>query len=155
MSSIIFLDIEGVILTGCYSGRPVISSERLTGKFDPLTIYWLNRLSMETGAEIVITSTWRFAFDLDELRTKFRNSGFRGRITGHLSTNIDFPRSNHIRSWLQAHDIHRYVIIDDVVDDLKEEFPGHFVETSYHRGLTAETYLQAKQCLKQDELIPV
>ncbi len=150
MDKIIFLDIEGVIFTGCYSGEPEMTPGGCTGRFDPLAIYWLNRLTMETGASIVITSTWRYIYSLESLRRQFLNSGFRGKILGYTPINIDVPRSRNIQDWLDSHEVDQFVIIDDVADDLAYVFPGHYIGTSYHRGLTVETYHRGKERFAQE-----
>jgi len=155
MANVIFLDIEGVVFTGCYSGEADLNSVKNGSRFDPLAIYWLNRLVMETGADVVITSTWRYIFNLSQLRQQFSSAGFRGNVVDYIPIDIDVPRSRNIRRWMYTNEVDQFVIIDDVADDLAKVFPDRFIRTSYHRGLTFETYAQSKAILLDSTEIAV
>lgn len=59
----LFLDIDGVLNTGCYqdllmkSGQDIIDEEGAL--FDPIAIENLKYIVEKTSAKIVLTSTWR------------------------------------------------------------------------------------------------
>jgi hypothetical protein len=117
---IIFLDIDGVLvhLTHNPSGR------KLRKDFDPACVAVLNRLVKETGAKIVISSTWRHFDPLDELRGKFTEAGFEGEIIG--VTPMIINRGDEILKWIRDNNYTgRFIVIDDDVYDIEpyEDIP--------------------------------
>jgi hydroxymethylpyrimidine pyrophosphatase-like HAD family hydrolase len=67
---IIFLDIDGVMNTDTH----LVRSEVHEGlEFCPIAIRVLQEVIKETGAKVVISSTWRAGRSVDELQDIFRN----------------------------------------------------------------------------------
>lgn len=116
-------------------------------EFSPESIKWLNKLTDETGAKIVVSSTWRLGRNLAEITKIFRTVGITGNIVGttpyleyeeYKGKSIgSVERGKEIEFWLANHgyryfffnekdkaeydeetDIGNYVIIDDDEDML-------------------------------------
>jgi hypothetical protein len=125
---IIFLDFDGVLT----------NRKTRFGSADPVCVASLNKITFATGAEIVVSSTWRMQ-GLDAIRHNLF-------LWGVLKTPIDVTprlqsdsatRGSEIRQWLVEHPgTNRFVILDDDadMDDLRE----HLVKCDTNIGLTPE-----------------
>jgi hypothetical protein len=123
---IIFLDIDGVLRT---HGSDLWWSNELGKDIPPFhkrlfskdAVENLNYIVALTGAKVVITSTWRIYYTLDELINVFRERGFNGKIIG--TTEILENRGDEIIDWLNNHKIDNYVVIDDNISDVISKIP--------------------------------
>jgi hypothetical protein len=120
--NVIFLDIDGVLRTD-KSDRfwsKVLNQDIPTSIFDrklsPTSIKILNEIILITDAKVVITSMWRTVYDLDKLKSIFKDSGFKGEIVGE--TNQFGYRGEEIQEWLDTNYINKYVVVDDSVRDI-------------------------------------
>ncbi|MFS8068824.1 MAG: HAD domain-containing protein [Byssovorax sp.] len=142
---VIFLDIDGVLNSAAFFA----SGPHGFGDIDPAPVARLEQLLARSGAQVVISSTWRLAFSPAELRARLAAKGFTGEILGCTpevptrATSIlgafFFPRCAEIRAWLAAQAVppERFVILDDAElepADLVELQPC-FVRTDPERGL--------------------
>lgn len=146
---VVFLDFDGVLNTGFGPGHPI-----LVGR--------LNRITRQTGAVIVVHSSWRTTRSVDQLRTILASWGVRGPVVDKCPSPLnyqqtptdiwvgeeswaDFKRgilSDHerciaIQRWLNDHpEVERYVILDDCPD--LGHFVGkpEFIRTDMRTGLT-------------------
>ena len=101
---IIFLDIDGVL-------GHVGSNERL----DPRCIEQLDWLIESTRAEVILTSSWRDVFGLEETQRRLAAAGFRGRLAGAAPCMPSGTRSDEINAFLAGlSEPARFVILDDV-----------------------------------------
>jgi len=132
---IIFLDIDGVL--NVY-GR---ERDRFGQIFHQPYVDNLKRIIDETGAKIVISSTWRFA-GLQVMKELWEERNLPGEV---ISITIDcyqyvgegkeefydrVERGHEIQDWLDGRtDIESYVIIDDDNDFLPHQ-RGNFVRTA-------------------------
>ena len=132
---IIFLDIDGVL--------NVMNPERdvYGSLFHPQFVENLKRLVEETGAKIVISSTWRFS-GLEWLSAMWLDREMPGQllditpftaspelIERHYDPMMGgSERGYEIQQWLEDHVVDRYVIIDDDNDMLLTQNPS-FVQT--------------------------
>lgn len=120
--NVIFLDIDGVLRTD-KSDRfwsKFLNQDIPTSIFDrklsPTSIKILNEIILITDAKVVITSMWRTVYDLDKLKSIFKDSGFKGEIVGE--TNQFGYRGEEIQEWLDTNYINKYVVVDDSVRDI-------------------------------------
>ena len=153
MMKVIFLDIDGVLNTQDWHSRKTNDTPRdeFGWVFDPVAVENLAHIIKETGASIVISSSWKF-LGLAKLREmwKIRNlPGIVLDITPNtisdellLNANLDemklgVCRGNEIKEWLSKHkgEVSNYVIIDDF-DDLLPEQDDHVVLTDTLIGIT-------------------
>ena len=126
MRPVIFLDIDGVL-------APIRRWDRY-GDLDPACIEVLNAIIADVGADVVVSSTWRYGKTAAELQQILEGGGFAGRVID--TTPIGTPgasRGDEIAAWLAAHNVSGYVIIDDHVD--VGELRTHLVQTHPAHGL--------------------
>jgi hypothetical protein len=119
--------------------------------FDPVAVANLAHIIDETGAVIVISSSWKF-YGVPKLRKMWEIRNLPGTILDItpntvsdemlLNANLDemelgVCRGNEIKEWLSKHkgEVSNYVIIDDF-DDLLPEQENHTVLTDSLIGIT-------------------
>jgi hypothetical protein len=121
---VIFLDFDGVL-------APIRRWDRY-GDLDPACIQVLNEIVARGGADVVVSSTWRYGKTVAELQEILDAVGFTGRVVD--KTPIGAPGANRgeeIAAWLAEHAVGGYVIIDDhvVMGELRTQLvltqPGH------------------------------
>ena len=155
MEKIIFLDIDGVLNTNWWYSQ----MDRNTPKdkygyaFDPRSVANLKKILDETGADIVISSSWK-SFGLSELEDMWQDRGLPGKLIGitpnsvsdEMLLNADLDhmeifsiRGMEIKEWMGKHGkkVSHYVIIDDM-DNFLPEQKSHFVQTDPEVGITEE-----------------
>lgn len=142
---VIFLDIDGVLNSEVFwttqkqhirkqlaleAGRTKDEASALAN-IDPEGVARILKIVKETGAEIVVSSTWRYD---DCLNYKLRFMGIP-HTYGITPWSRDRHRGSEIKEWLDEHpEVTNYVIIDDDNDMLDEQEP-HFVQTSWYDGI--------------------
>lgn len=145
----IFLDFDGVITV---PPKWCIKAEKLK---------WLKRIVDETGAKIVISSSWRCGVP-PSLETTIEKMIGRPKRCPHnrmLNWFIDnlydvtpiysSPRGREIQAWLDQHpEVDNYVILDDDGDMLPSQ-TYHFVQTNYEDGLTEAEAVRAIKVLNR------
>jgi hypothetical protein len=124
---VIFLDVDGVLVHTRTVGKG-IGKERLwrhLAKIDPRCMKRLARIIEETGASVVVSSTWRLGqHQMDALRKAFRMAGAPDRrstiigVTGVRNVGkgiiLEDPRTQEISDWLSENGpVEKYVVIDD------------------------------------------
>lgn len=147
---IIFLDIDGVLNCELYYKETPPELRRETYPLSEMCkerISWLNELCKNTGAKIVISSTWRIGRELEELQNLFIQVGATFEIIGKTPHMRDrgCVRGNEIHRWildnsekiigLPYYDFKDYAIIDDDSDMLLWQ-QKHFFQTDNYSGLT-------------------
>ena len=172
---IIFLDIDGVLNHQNWFSRrhkevdqnDVVSHYPFY-EFDPESVEQLNRIIDETGAKVVVSSTWRLGRTITQLQEILDRVGFIGEIVGitpHLSCKLPYedkggytiPRGCEIDWWLKneggfqrinwsTEEQQKYIdksivknyIIIDDDSDILYNQREHFIHTSFMSGLTNE-----------------
>ena len=152
MGKVIFLDIDGVLNTKWWYTQ----MDRYTPKdkygyaFDPNAVANLKRIIDETGADIVISSSWK-SFGFSELEDMWQDRGLPGKLIGitpnsvsdEMLLNADLDhmelfsiRGMEIKEWLSKNGkrVSNYVIIDDM-DNMLPEQKSHFVQTDSEIGI--------------------
>jgi hypothetical protein len=106
---VIFLDIDGVL-------APIRRWDRY-GDLDPGCIRVLNEIVRQGGADVVVSSTWRYGKTVAELQAMLDARGFTGAVVDKTPTGAPgADRGDEITAWLAEHAVCGYVIIDDHVD---------------------------------------
>lgn len=158
---VIFLDVDGVL-------NSEVSREQERNNFDnwmehevsDMHINNLKKIVDATGAQIVLSSSWRFDhpkatgrdFIADPLMKildrKLKAVGLDIiDVTPDLRGKI---RGAEIQDWLDRHsEVERFVILDDDVDMMEEQKP-FFVNTTFKNGLTEEMANKAIEILNKD-----
>lgn len=122
----------------------------LEGQFDPQAVALLNELLEAIDAQIVLTSSWRSNFDLQEMNELFSKVGICRSIisyTPNLNSGHGYiTRGNEILKWCldnesvtkcKADKYEDYLILDDHADFLLSQ-SNNFFQTDAAFGLTAE-----------------
>lgn len=166
MRKVVFLDIDGVLNTKWWYTQ----MDRNTPKdkygyaFDPNAVSNLKKIIDETGADIVISSSWK-SFGISELEDMWQDRGLPGKLIGItpntvsdemlLSADLDNMelfsiRGTEIKEWLTKHGKHvsHYAIIDDM-DNMLTEQRLHFVKTDPEIGITVDDAEKAIMILNQ------
>ena len=153
MKKIIFLDIDGVLNTERWyvkTGREP-DADGYGVPFDPVAIDCLRRIISETGAEIVISSSWKW-LGLNTMRNMWKDRNLPGKviditpdkISDELLFSLDLDgfdvtklKGFEIAEWLSLHekDVSQYVIIDDE-DCVLPSQSEHLILTDPNLGIT-------------------
>ena len=171
---VIFLDFDGVLNSQSWYKRRVdevglkdVHTNYPNYEIDPETVKRLNFIISETGAKVVVSSTWRLGRTVEDLHNILKFAGFSGEIidvTSHMRIkDYSVPRGCEIDKWLEDKDFRRvdwsveklrakvekaqvknYVILDDDSDMLYNQ-REHFVQTSWMTGITDD---DAKKCVE-------
>ena len=155
MNKVIFLDIDGVLNTKWWYTQMNRNTpkDKFGYAFDPKAVANLRRIVEETGADIVISSSWK-CMGLSEMEEMWRARCLLGKIIGLtpnsvsngllLNADIDSIELFHIRGeeikeWLKMHEkqVSNYTIIDDM-DNMLPDQQSHFVQTNPEEGITEE-----------------
>jgi hypothetical protein len=130
---VLFLDVDGVLNSKAWMIRSPRASFM---ELDPAAIARVQRIVAQTGAKVVLSSTWRL---MDELVVSLLRAGVPvfsktpdlARKGGGL-----LPRSREIAAWLLEHpEVTKYAIVDDDVDAGYGALAPSFVHTDARYGL--------------------
>ena len=122
----IFLDFDGVV-------APISRWDRY-GDLDPACVRVLNEIVAGGGADVVVSSTWRYGKTVAELQALLDAQGFKGRVLDKTPTGAPgSDRGEEISAWLAEHDVGGYVIIDDHLG--MGRLADHLVLTQPGQGL--------------------
>ena len=149
--NIIFLDIDGVLNCG---GTEDLAPSGCIGVED-MMIRNLKKIVDDTGAKIVLTSTWKSEWskgadykseDFNYLENRLRefNITIFDKTNDHISN-----RGEGIKKYLRTHpEITNWVVIDDFIfDDYDDKISKHFIHTDQCYGLTFKRALEAIESL--------
>jgi hypothetical protein len=163
---IIFLDIDGVLNS---EEDPDFSKELFNPvDINPKFIKRLNKIIEDTGANVVISSSWRrsdygtglMGLTIDELRAGLKGRGFTGQIvsvTPHLYRTFDGKmkdRTDEIQKWLDdcEYEIESFVILDDYWPiEFTQKFPDNFVHQVGSLGLQEDQMNKAIEILTKSQ----
>lgn len=136
---IIFLDIDGALngdafLRDVHERAASIDSPEAwkLANIDPRRVELLNRIIEETGAKVVLSSSWRQTTSLDEMQSLLEQLGFVGELVDETPQQKGMSRRDEIEAWLQANDVRSYVVVDDDLSCFGMR--GRIVHTSARRG---------------------
>lgn len=120
MSPIIFLDIDGVLAHRNYS---IVRKPGGAPSLDPKCVARLNKIIKETGAKVVVHSTWINGFPLKVIQDRLQEAGF-DLSDLHVEWPAAGPKPKNILQWLQRHaDTVNFVILED--EQLFDLVPGN------------------------------
>jgi len=146
---VIFLDIDEVL----WFTRVKMALPDADG-IDPVSAGMLRRICDDTGAKLVVTSTWRSS--ADRCRAMFDTHG----LTKHLWSPIGDPvddwrvedqnasRTLAIRNWLADHpNVTIWAIFDDSRQDFNAQMLGRLVHVNALYGIGIDEYRRAMKLL--------
>lgn len=125
---ILFLDIDGVLISNASARKYGVR------KADPELVKLLNQITHATGAQIVVSSTWRVFDDIEKILVEW---GVTAPVMGKTCYPHGLARGIEIHEWLLETklEIERFAILDD--DQCMEPLMGHLVLTKWATGLTS------------------
>lgn len=167
MKKIIFLDIDGVCNSSKYFDSE-LSLQQAAGKsdaqimlvshdlhLDPAALQLINELVDQTGAEVVVSSTWKSTYTIDAFNKLFTARGATFKVVGrtptiHGSFQKHVPRGREIKAYLDDLEVQpdAFVILDDR-DDMNQLFK-YLVKTNVIDGFTRIHLARAIQILNGD-----
>lgn len=170
MKKVIFLDFDGVLNTEHNQNMLRYHGEAWQDEhgalFDSKAVAELKRIVDDTGADIVIESSWKY-IGLEAMQQMWAERNMPGAVIGItpssasdswlLSANPDdFDPANgrwkgvEIEAWIadNLHEDARFVIIDDEYVILDSQQP-HFVQTDSYDGITPELADKAIEILNR------
>lgn len=155
--SLIFLDFDGVLNTEQYQAELAISGKSGRDTWGPLfdlrAVENLRVLIEETGAMIVVTSTWRYIHGLMGLKDMWKARSLPGNILSILPCDSLMPaRGEEIAEYLKKHKDAPYVILDDI-DEFEEMQIPNFIKVNPVKGLSAKDAQKATAILQNRHII--
>lgn len=146
---ILFLDFDGVLNSAQHPALP--PGGGMMG-IAPEHVAVLNAVVEDTGAKVVVSSTWRLGRDALDLQTLLEGAGFTGYVIGRTpdltrragALYAAVQRGHEIQAWMDAwsatmcddEPIESFAIVDD--DDDMGELRGRLVQTDFRTGLQDE-----------------
>ena len=116
---------------------------------DERAICQLRRIVETTGAEIILSSSWRWYKDQrNTVHKQLKRKNIDFIDTTPVEITIKMSRADEINAWLEKHpEIDNYVILDD--EEIKDiKLIPHLVRTTFKHGLTRDKAEQAIKILK-------
>jgi hypothetical protein len=142
---VIILDVDGVL--NCAMTTDRIEDPHDGYKYiglDTDKIERLNKIVVETGAKIVLSTTWR-KFDHFKSYLYRRmaqvNPELPGMVIGQTPIHMydHGMRAEEIDEWLSTEPkVKQFIVLDDLACDNLDKFGESFIQTYYSNGLTDE-----------------
>ena len=159
---IVFLDIDGVLNSDTWEKTDEYNKGEYPEKmFDPKAVKLLNKIIKETEAKVVLTSTWRLKYSLDEMINLFSKVGINCDLidfTPDLKKDNDYTlRGNEILKWCKDNrnvigtkplNYTNFIILDDNNDMLLWQ-SKFFFQTDKLCGLSSTVTREAIRMLKK------
>lgn len=163
---IIFLDIDGVLNSDIYMAtEEYIQATKDAGcadpggydvvlkahhlHLDPQAVVLLNQLVDKTAAQVVLSSTWRLRYSLDEMNEMLTMRGATFKVTDQTPPPRRMSRTwrgDEVKEYLSnKKDVESFVILDDI-----NQFPSftkNFVFTPEKTGFTQAHFEKALKIL--------
>lgn len=140
---VIFLDIDGVLNSDEYFDKiDGLNIEGIESQVDIEKIKLLKRAVDETGAKVVLSSSWRYTRNAQYLKQLLLEHGILVDSTPFMKN----KRGKEIKRWLEEHkDTEDFVILDDeIFDSYDEELMKKLVKVSNGNGRVFGEGLQNK-----------
>ncbi len=149
MRKVLFLDIDGVLNTEQQQWKcqmeGIPPADKFGYTFDPKAVFCLGEILNITGAEIVLSSSWKF-LGMSVLQDMWKVRHLPGTITD-ITPDNQKGKGLEIKEWLEKHqnDIKNYVILDDEDVALPEQ-QVHFVKCNPQFGINRRV-MEAVLCV--------
>lgn len=134
---VLFLDADGVI-NKKDNFNPAIKNNLYP--IDAYCAFLVGRIQLQTGCEVVLSSSWRHHPESVENVSKrvIRVSDVTPDLYDDLNEGKLIIRGDEIQVWLDEHpEVDKYAILDDDIDFYAHQAPNLF-KTTFEEGLTDE-----------------
>lgn len=136
---VVFLDIDGVLNCESDLFYGIMINKDSVGR--------VNLLCRNHKAKIVISSSWRNLYRLNDIRMMLKDHGMDNNIIIDQTPVLNGTRGQEIEKWIDNRgDIDGYVILDDDGDFLDYQLP-FLVKTSFKLGFTEDKLEEANKVL--------
>lgn len=152
---IIFLDFDGVMDTAYYDDvlfeQGLDACDEFGPIFDPECVNHLKEIIENTGADIVVTSTWKEFMSYEDFLDMWEARGLPGFVTDATPT-VSRKRGDEIDAWLDECKADcQYVIIDDLDgSNFNEHQLSRLLVVNPYNGLDDVTVERAIALLNQE-----
>jgi len=138
---LVFLDIDGVMVPAKGHLTPDLLKDGFAA-FSANACHALHSLITEFDATIILTTSHKSNYSLQEWETIFQTRGVQAKKIKSLPVNLrHLSRKEEIFNWFNVNTINEdFVIIDDdkSLNDLPDYLKGHLILTSSYVGLTED-----------------
>ena len=151
---IIFLDFDGVLNSIGTKDRIIhpLFYHKIRG-LDDFRVKLVSDLAIEKSADIVISSTWREFYQLNELISLLGSRGMRANIIGRTpiaheeifdNRKMRIDREDEIEAWMKQNGVPDYFLI---LDDIQTKFKDNQVKTSDGTGFFSGLLKRSRKIL--------
>lgn len=146
----LFLDVDGVML----DVRKSLLRKTDIDKTPQFLYYAVNTLNNLDVDVIVLISTWRFHYNIDEMNIIFKNNGINKSISDYIETpepDEHFfitvkDKATLIKEYIEKNDIKNFLVIDDSNECVKP-FPNNSIKPEPYVGLNDNHFTLANSIL--------
>ncbi|MFA4047253.1 hypothetical protein HPS54_12345 [Prevotella sp. PCHR] len=144
-NTVIFLDFDGVMDNAYYDSvrmsKGLSGYDRFGAIFDPRCVHNLKYIIDKTGADIVVSSSWKEDMSLSEILEMWTVRNLPGRVIDTTPIISCYHRGDEIDVWLEKNWVCRdYVIIDDLdAQNFNEHHISHLFLVNPYIGLDEGT----------------
>ena len=121
---VLFLDVDGVLCTPLSVRLDQVFRRPMDRQFfDPVALFWLQKLVRRTGAQVVLSSSWRYALEDGDLFTGHILQNLYDCLAAHgapvagIAPILGVSKGEEIAAWVTDHPPAPYVILDDRADE--------------------------------------
>ncbi len=123
--------------------------------WDSFHMQRIRLLCNEFNARIVVSSSWRNERSVKQLKNLLDLWGLGSYYIGKTADkNFTHCRTNCVRGWIAKNPkIRKFLILDDQYEqNMKRDFPNHYVKCDPLKGFDEETYLKARKVAQNQTL---
>lgn len=149
---VLFLDVDGVLCTPLSVRLDQVFRRPMDRQFfDPVALFWLQKLVCRTGAQVVLSSSWRYALEDGDLFTGRILQNLYDCLAAHgapvagIAPILGVSKGEEIAAWVTDHPPAPYVILDDRADEFAAvpALQPHLVLVDSRRGFRRRDFRQA------------
>jgi hypothetical protein len=155
---IIFLDFDGVLnddpKLNALKHEQEFKLEHLSKHIHEDKISLVNKITEETGAKVIVSSSWRLLADLKTLKSLLKDKGLEAEVidTTAKGGKEHDDRWKHIEQKIKEYNPTSYVILDDDHISTDKDFKNpNFVKTKDKLGITENNVDRAIKILNKDK----
>jgi 16S rRNA C1402 (ribose-2'-O) methylase RsmI len=152
---LILLDIDGVMVPASLWKKPEFLNDGFP-TFSSKATHALQKIISETSANILLTTSHKSNYDIEEWENIFKNRGIQINKINRLSENTNrFTRKEEIVNWFNSNSAiyEEFIIIDDdkSLNDLPKFLKDRLIQTSPLIGLTDELVDEALKVINKEK----
>ncbi len=154
---LILLDIDGVMVPANNWKRPEFENDGFP-KFSRKATDSLQKIISETGAGILLTTSHKSSYYINQWREMFSNRGLKDAKIRKLNKNSTYlNRREEVMRWVEKSNEKEFVIIDDdkTLNSLPPKIKSRLVQPSATVGLNEELADSAIRILKASKRLAI